>query len=351
MDNTNAAENLLGRVLENGWRVDEKIQKSDGATGSFFSVCYKVVKDKEVCFLKAFDFAKFFQIAEPGKKIVDVMADMLGAFKYEKYLSDFCKGHHVTKVLFVKEAGEETIEGFTIPIVPYLIFDLADGDVRKNLLFSEKLDIAWRLRSLHDIAVGLKQLHLIEISHQDLKPSNILLFNGESKIGDLGRSVCRTISGPYDALPFAGDFNYAPPEIMYGHYLPDWHRRVFATDCYLLGSMVVFYFIGISMSALLSKYLPREFRYDIWRGSFDDIKAYILNAFSEALVEFSNSVLGQQIGDELRWAVERLCYPIPEERGHPKDLAAIGNPYNLERFISKFDLLHMKAKYGLLSNG
>lgn len=310
-----------------------------------------MIKDEEVCFLKAFDFAKFFQIAEPGKRIVDVMADMLGAFKYEKQLSDFCKGHHVTKVLFVKEAGEETVEGFTIPIVPYLIFDLADGDVRKNLLFSEKLDLVWRLRSLHDIAVGLKQLHLIEISHQDLKPSNILLFNGESKIGDLGRSVCRTISSPYDTLPFAGDYNYAPPEIMYGYYLPNWYHRVFATDCYLLGSMVVFYFIGISMSALLSKFIPREVRYDVWRGSYDEIKPYILNAFSEALDEFAGAIVGDQISSELRWAVERLCYPVPEERGHPKDLAAIGNPYSLERFVSKFDFLHKKVKYGLLSDG
>jgi len=351
MDNANAADNLLGRTLESGWRVIEKLEKPEGATGAFFSVCYKVDKNKEICFLKAFDFAKFFQIAGPGKKVVDVMADMLSAFKYEKQLSDFCKGHHVTKVIFVKEAGEESVDGFTIPVVPYLIFELADGDVRKNLKYSEKLDLVWRLRSLHDIAVGLRQLHLIEVSHQDLKPSNILVFKSESKIGDLGRSICRTISGPWDTCPFAGDLNYAPPEIMYAHYIPDWHKRVFATDCYLLGSMIVFYFIGISMSALLSKYIPKEFRYDVWRGSYDEIKPYILHAFSQAMEEFEATLGGIKISGDLRWLVERLCFPIPEERGHPKDLASYGNPYNLERFISKLDVLHGKAKYGLLENG
>ena len=347
-DNSNAADNLLGRTLNSGWSVIEKIQKPESATGAFFSVCYKVTKDREICFLKAFDFAKFFQTREAGKRVVDVLAEMLGRCRYEKYLSDYCKGHHVTKVLFVREAGEEIVDGFDIKVVPYLIFDLADGDVRKNLIFSEKLDVVWRLRSLHDIAVGLKQLHQIEISHQDLKPSNILLYRGESKIGDLGRSICKAISGPWDAKPFTGDYTYAPPEIMYRHYLPDWHRRVFATDCYLLGSMVVFYFLGISMSTLILKYVPREFHFRIWRGSYEEVKPYIINSFSHALDEFGNAVYAGQLRDELRWIVERLCYPVPEERGHPKDIASYGNPYNLQRFISRFDWLHQKAKFGLL---
>lgn len=347
----NAANNLLSRELQTGWKVIEKIEKPDNATGSFFSVCYKVKKDADICFLKAFDFARFFQIAEPGKKIVEIMTDMLNAYRYEKQLSDFCKGHHVTKVLFVKEAGEENIIGHTISIVPYLIFDLAEGDVRKSLLFSEKLDIAWRMKSLHDIAVGLMQLHQIEVAHQDLKPSNILIFKGESKIGDLGRSICRSISSPYDKLPFAGDFNYAPPEIMYGNYISDWHKRVFATDCYLMGSMVVYYFLGISMSALLSKYIPPVFRYDTWHGEFGEIKPYLIDAFSNTLDEFEKSIHNDALKEELRWLVEKLCYPIPEERGHPKNILSLGSSYNLERFVSKFDLLHKKARRGLFQNG
>jgi serine/threonine protein kinase len=351
MEKANAASSLLGRKLESGWEVIERIEKPDCATGSFFSVCYKARKDDELGFLKAFDFAKFFQLADPPKRVVDIMTDMLNAYKYEKQLSEFCRGHHVTKVLFVKDAGEENIEGFTIQLVPYLIFDLAEGDVRRNLIFSEKLDVTWRIKSLHDIAVGLKQLHYIEISHQDLKPSNILLFKGESKIGDLGRSVCRSIISPYENLPFTGDFNYAPPEIMYAYYLADWHERVFATDCYLLGSMVVFYFTGISMSALLSKYIPPDFRYDVWHGSFDEIRPYILNAFSQALNEFEKAIYNGYLKKELHWIVEKLCYPLPKERGHPKNRMMVGNPYDLERFVSKFDLLHRRAKYGLLHNG
>ena len=351
MNQSNAANNLLGRTLETGWKVIEIIKKESYSTGRFFSVCYKIKKDDEICFLKAFDFAKFFQLSEPGKKVVDIMTDMLNAYKYEKQLSDFCKEKHVTKVLFVKDSGVENVEGYTIPIVPYLIFELAEGDVRKNLIFSEKLDTTWRLKSLHDIAVGLKQLHYIEVSHQDLKPSNILVLKGESKIGDLGRSICKSLSSPYENMSFTGDFNYAPPEIMYGYYHQDWHKRVFATDCYLLGSMVVFYFAGISMTAMLSKHIAPDFRYDVWRGSYDEIKPYILDAFSKALGEFEQSISDDYLRKGLRWVLERLCFPIPEERGHPKNIMMMGSSYNLERFVSKFDLLHENAKYRLLKNG
>lgn len=349
MEQTNASHNLEGRILGRGWNVIEKISKSDNATGSFFSVCYKVTKENETCFLKAFDFARFFQIAGHSS-VVDVMSGMLDAYRYEKNLSDLCKNHHVTKVSFVKDAGEEIVDGYTISIVPYLVFDLADGDVRQKLNFSEGLDFAWRLKSLHDIAVGLKQLHSIEVSHQDLKPSNILLFNGESKLGDLGRSVCRRIQSPYDELVFSGDLNYAPPEIMYQYYESDWYKRVFATDCYLLGSMAVFYFAGVSMSALLLSHMPYEFRWDIWRGTFEDVRPYLINAFAKALDEFEQSIANEYFKKELRSTIEMLCFPFPENRGHPKNIRGIGNSYNLERFISKFDVLHKKAMYKFIND-
>ena len=168
------------------------------------------------------------------------MNEMTNAFIYERDLSKHCKNKHVTKVSFVKESGQENITGFSIPVVPYLIFELAEGDIRKTLDFSNELDYAWRFSSLHDIAVGLMQLHKIEVSHQDLKPSNVLVFQAESKLGDLGRSICRDLDGPYSKRVFTGDFTYAPPEIWYRFYERDWTKRVFATDCYMLGSLVVF---------------------------------------------------------------------------------------------------------------
>jgi serine/threonine protein kinase len=341
---TNAAHNLTGITLKSGWRVIEKITKTDNSTGSFFSVCYKVERDNEICFLKAFDFAKFFQLSEPGKEIVDIMGDMITAFKYERDLSNHCRLKHVTKVSFVKEAGQELVNGYSISLVPYLIFDLADGDVRKQLEFSNKLDFAWKLHSLHDIAVGLKQLHSIEVSHQDLKPSNILVFKSESKLGDLGRSMCRNIDGPYSRLAYSGDLNYTPPEIMYRYFDADWHERVFAIDCYLLGSMTVFYFSGISMSALLCKHIPESFRWEIWKGAFEEIKPYLADAFTKALIEFQESIEHPYFKKEVPGIVEQLCFPFPDRRGHPRTIELKGSNLNLERFVTIFDLLKRRAE-------
>ncbi len=345
-----AAHNLVGKTLGSGWEVFEKINKPVNSSGSFFSVCYKARKSGQVCFLKAFDFAKFQQLSEienSDRSMVDVMGDMIKAYQYERDLSDHCRNRYVTKVSFVLEAGEENLRGFAYSLVPYLVFDLADGDVRKQLQFSDQLDFAWKLGSLHDVTVGLRQLHNIEVSHQDIKPSNILVFNKTSKIGDLGRSLCRSLENPYNGYVFTGDYNHAPPEIMYQYYDNDWKKRVFATDCYLLGSLIVFYFSGISMSALLMKNIPSNFRVEHWRGHYSDVITYILDSFYTSLDEFSDSIPNSGFKNELRLIVEQLCFPLPDERGHPKNIATKSSPFSLERYISIFDRLYKKAEYTL----
>jgi serine/threonine protein kinase len=330
-------------------RQDNKDSKFDWC---LFSVCYKVEKDGQICFLKAFDFAKFQLMSETGKQVVDIIADMTTAFKYERDLSEHCKNRHVTKVAFVIDSGEEFISSFSIGIVPYLIFELADGDVRSKLDFSNKLDFAWKLHSLHDIAVGLQQLHNINVSHQDLKPSNILLFNQNSKLGDLGRSMCKDMDSQYNKMAYTGDLNYAPPEMMYGYYENDWNKRVFATDCYLLGSMIVFYFAGVSMSALLLNHLPDNMRWEKWQGSFDEIKPYLTEAFSNAITDFKSSFDDDYFSKEISQVVEQLCFPFPEQRGHPKNVAnKIGSNFNLERFITRLDVLSKKAELNIIKNG
>ena len=337
-----AAANLSGRHLKGGYEVVKIIEKEVYSTGSFFSVCYLAKKDNEKYFLKAFDFSKFFQISSPNQSVTDIMSSMLEAYNYEKNLSDFCKDKHVTKILHVQYAAEENIEGFTYPLVPFLIFQLADGDVRKNLHFSNNIDISWRLKTLRDISVGLKQLHLIEISHQDIKPSNILMIGEETKIGDLGRAICMKIKCPYSELWYSGDLNYAPPEILYNYYLTDWKKRVFATDCYALGSLIVFFFTGINMSAMIAKNMESEFHWAAWKGSYEEVKPYLINAFSRAVDEFQNKFADTKLGISLKWMVQKLCYPVPEMRGHPRTISYERNQYNMERFITQLDLLYRK---------
>ena len=101
------------------------------------------------------------------------------------------------------------------------------------------------------------------------------------------------------------------------------------------------------MSALLSNHIPAELRWDNFRGEFDKVKPYLIEAFFNSLKEFKEIIQNDLLKDELSQIVEQLCYPLPERRGHPKDIKSIGSNYNLERYISKFELLHKKLLYQL----
>lgn len=169
-----AAHSLLGLTLKNGWLVTNKVQPKEGATGGFFSVCYNVEKDGELAFLKALNFKAFFQMNE-GSSIVSILSELTSAFQFERDLSMRCRSNRLSKVSMILDDGEEFLKGFTIPNVPYLIFKMSDGDVRSHMNFRTNVETVWKLKSLHNVAVGLTQLHGVKIGHQDLKPSNILI--------------------------------------------------------------------------------------------------------------------------------------------------------------------------------
>ena len=127
----------------------------------------------------------------------------------------------------------------------------------------------------------------------------------------------------------------------------DWNKRVFATDCYMLGSLVVFYFTGISMSALLRKHIPDNFSWERWRGSFAELVPYLENGFNNALIEFESNIKNEYLKAELSLLVQYLCNPFPEKRGHPKNITLIGNNYDFERFVTKFDVLKRKSEQNI----
>ena len=343
-----AAQELEGLTLKTGWVVNKKIAKKKTDTGGHFSVCYEVEKDGKKCFLKAIDFSKYLAAKPDGVSVIDLLNRMTSDFRYERDLSRFCQERKVSKVAFVIESGEEVINGYTYGVVPYLIFEMADGDVRSMLAFSAKLDFAWKVNSLHDIALGLNQLHGVGVSHQDLKPSNILLFNEDSKIGDLGRALCPSLDKEMLNVEFHGDYNYAPPEIIYNYILPDWKERTYLADCYMLGSMVVFYLTGVSMNSILFSHMPQNLHPIRCSVPFTALKGYLVNAFEESLDKISKTIPYDSIRERLLNVIKYLCSPDPERRGHPKTIASRDSNYNLERFVSEFDYLHRVSEHELL---
>lgn len=345
--NDNAAHALEGLTLKNKWKVIKRLEPKPGATGGFFSVCYIVSDGNSDAFLKAINFKAFFQMFK-GRPIMDILSEQTNAFKFERDLLLRCKAKNLSKVSTILDEGEEILSDFTISNVPYLIFEMADGDMRSRINFNNSVELAWKLRSLHNISVGLKQLHGVEIGHQDLKPSNVLLYQEASisKIGDLGRSLCADIEAPHEADgDFPGDFTYAPPEFLYRYIEPDWNKRIRATDLYLFGSLITFYFTGTNMTALIGKNMDQQFRWDRWGGSFNDVKDYLVDGFAKSITEFKASIPIEKLADELGLLLEMCCFPYPEKRGHPITIKLRGNPYDYERITSKLDVLAKKAEY------
>jgi len=338
------ASQLLGRQLKNGWVVTEAVPRMVGATGGRFSHGYIVTSsvDGKRAFLKALDFSEAFEQARTNSSVdlSTLLGAMTEAFNFERDVLSKCRDARLSRVVLATDHGTvDAAPGNPLGLVQYLIFELADGDIRKHLKFSADLDLEWTLRCLHNVAVGLNQLHTQNIAHQDFKPSNIMVFDGTiSKVGDLGRASMIGRTAPHDELPVAGDRAYAPPELLYGFKPPDWGQRRFGCDAYLLGSMIVFFFAGTGMTSLLFGQLDESQHWTKWRGSFNDILPHLRDAFSMVIPVVSLAI-NVEVREDLTTAVRQLCDPDPRLRGHPSDRRGVDSQYSLERYISKFDSL------------
>lgn len=343
-DKISAVHDLEGKTLKTGWNVIAKTKAKPGSTGGGFSVCYIVEKDGQIGFLKALNILAFLRDDNPD--LLQAMADMLNTYNYEKEILTTCRNKNLSKISKLLEASQENFPGYLAANVYYMIFEKANSDVRNYLNYSDQIDIAWKLRSLHNIATGLKQLHSISISHQDLKPSNVFVFEKTvSKLGDLGRSLCQTLVSPHSSLNFAGDNRYAPPEVFHRFILPDWKNKVFAIDCYLLGSMASYYFTGQSMTALLVTNIDPQI--NILSMEFENALPYWQRAFESSLETIKDHIAEYNQVDKLIEIIKMLSNPDPRKRGHPKNINGNGNNFQLERFVEIFNLLAAKAEYNL----
>ncbi len=171
---------------------------------------------------------------------------MTEAYNFERDLLETCGAKRMSRVVKALSSGQVDAVPGGVP-VNYLIFEEAKGDVRGYLDEADAFDIAWVLRVLHHIATGLNQLHSAGIAHQDMKPSNALIFeDGASKVADLGCADQAGSQSPRGEQRVPGDRTYAPPELLYGHVPSDWKQRRQACDLYHLGSLALFLFTGVT---------------------------------------------------------------------------------------------------------
>lgn len=345
-DDLTPAEQLVGKELPNGWKVEKLIDRPEGATGGYFSTSYIVRSgDGNAAFLKAMDYKKALGSQDPARNL----HVMTAAYNFERDLMEKCKSRRLSRIVRILDSGTlQPQEEDQSSVVQYLIMELADrGDIRSFVTWGQNFETAWTLRTMHQTAAAMQQLHSTEIAHQDVKPSNVVVFqDNHSKLADLGRAFDRHSTAPHDESVCAGDRTYAPPELLYGHVLQDWRARRLGCDLYHLGSLIVFFCTQASMTHMLSKRIAVEHRWEKWGGTYAEVLPYLQHYFTQVIREIHENIR-IDFADEIAEQVKQLCNPDPELRGHPKNIMYGGNQYSLERYVSTFDRLSKKAEWSL----
>ncbi|WP_170285728.1 protein kinase domain-containing protein [Microbacterium rhizomatis] len=349
----NAANSLEGVELPGGWTIHRKRDIDPDATGGNFGICYFASRpDGTQGFVKVLNIARAFI----GGNFVDNMRALTNAFAAERDLCLMCGERRLSRVVVAIDHGEIFIDGFgVLGSVSYIVFELATHDVRKALSMSTDIDDVVRLEYAHSMALGLRQLHSIHVAHQDVKPSNFLVFPNDSggrsvgKLADLGQAHRSGHPSPLDSAIMPGDPAYAPPEQLYRFAHPDERTRREAADLYQLGSLISFTFTAWTMNALLAYELAPELHWARFGDSFDAAIPYLEDAFAGALEHIATRFPAALTGS-LTPMVEYLCEPDPTKRGHPVTRRqAHGSPYALDRVVSALDLLARRRALGTSS--
>ena len=252
MINGPLASRLEGKVVDK-WKVIKKRVKTPEDDSGVFSSCYEVknIEDNKSGYLKALNYVYAFRELTPGISSTVFLQNMTENYNYEKDLLEFCKDKHMSRIVTAISHGEYRETGEIYP-VPYLVFEVASGSL-KNFVQQKKLDMTWKLGSIHGFLVGLSQLHQSKIVHQDIKPSNILIFgNNVSKLSDLGNATKFDKKSPmWDKDGHCGDWSYAPIELLYGYCSPQWNTRRLGADLFMAGGIITYLITDSNFLTLL----------------------------------------------------------------------------------------------------
>lgn len=351
----NAAFDLVGHTIADGWLVTSRLPRrgepgTDHMTGGHFSVGYIATKGGKKAFVKAIDVQGVLEDRSSNLKLVDRLKLMSDNHTFESTLLETCKKAKLDRVIQVLASDEIDIPNSRHGIpVPYIMLEMADGDVRKAIDASQKIDNAWKFRVLHNVAVGLQQLHRAAIAHQDLKPSNVLVFmegNVLAKIGDLGRSSRKGTAADHDGEEVPGAVAYAPPEQIFGIRPERWEDRREGCDVYHLGTLAAFLFTGRIVSVDLANAIPPDMRPYLWGGLSGCDYETALPILKRALAEFvadCQTALPVWAAEEFSQIILSACDPDWRVRGDAKARQSLANNIGIDAYVSRFDRLAKSA--------
>lgn len=352
-----ASSNLVGKQIGQ-WQVLKKIENID--ITSQYSVFYLVKNDELEAIMKVMDYEKCHsKSASDGLKVVERLSMVSTAFLYETNAAKSCAFKHMNNVIRYIDSGEIELEGYQISTVTFIVYEQSEGKVGAFLKFSSKVDFKTKIEilkdkiwSLHQVAKGVKQLHSNLIAHHNITPLSIEVFdkNCKFKLGDLHSSKCRKeeFQSPEGTRFFNGDLTYAPPEAFFAYKISDEMAAYYQIDTYMLGNMIVYYLTSFNLTALLNRKLPYSLKEWASRGAnYVSVLPEIINAFDTTLKDIRSSICIEELQEPILNIIECMCNPDPDRRGYPGGFKTTRANADLQRIITKLDMLHKIAEFYL----
>ena len=155
---------LIGKTTPGGWTLISTREPGGCHSGSRHSLGYIAENSSgEHAYVKVLDIRLGLEKGDDIQKALQILTVRIDRFRYEWGLAKLCNAAGLSGVVRGLEQGAFTVEGEDNP-VPYIVFELADRDLREQSELSRRFDLAFRMRVLHKTAVGLSQLHGVRIA-------------------------------------------------------------------------------------------------------------------------------------------------------------------------------------------
>lgn len=349
-----ASSDLVGKNV-GGWKVVRQLYYNDITTR--YALFFYVEKDGENAIMKVIDYEK----CNTGDKKEGLTRNELiscetTAFGYETKIAKTCVGQHMGNVIRYIESGETELNGYPIPTVTYIVYEQSEGKISDFLTFSSKASFVAdlkmlidKLKSLHQVAKGVRQLHTHFIAHHNITPHNIevLESNGKFKLSGLqtSRSQQPDLQSPEHYRLYNGDLTFAPPEAFFAYKIPDEMVAYYQIDTYMLGNMIVYYLTGLNMTTLLNHHLHYSLKEMASHGDdYLTVLPEISNAFNMVLENLKSCVRIDELRQPIIELIECLCNPDPDRRGYPGNFNTSEANSDLQRVITRLDVLYNKAQ-------
>jgi hypothetical protein len=96
----------------------------------------------------------------------------------------------------------------------------------------------------------------------------------------------------------------------------------------------------------MTAFLDPSHHWTAWGDGFESLLPFLRAAFERMLEMFSRAATQEAPGldADLTEVVRQLCDPDPRLRGHPITRGNIATQFDLQRYVTRFDLLARRAE-------